>query len=122
MRARSPGRARTPSKGTEMQRVGFQLQVDPTRIDEYVERHREVWPRMLAEISASGRRNYTIFLRPDGLLFGYFEVDDLAASTAYLAASDVAAEWEAESAGFFTQLDGRPDQAFVELREVFHLD
>ena len=105
-----------------MQRVGFQLQVDPTRIDEYVERHREVWPRMLAEITASGRRNYTIFLRPDGLLFGYFEVDDLAASTAYLAASEVASEWEAESAGFFTQLDGRPDQGFVELREVFHLD
>lgn len=105
-----------------MQRVGFQLQVDPTRIDEYVERHREVWPRMLAEITASGRRNYTIFLRSEGLLFGYFEVDDLAASTAYLAASQVAAEWEAESAGFFTQLDGRPDQGFVELREVFHLD
>ena len=103
-------------------RVGFQLQIDPTRIDEYVERHRQVWPRMLAEITASGRRNYTIFLRPDGLLFGYFEVDDLAASTAYLAASEIAAEWEAESAGFFTQLDGRPDQAFVELREVFHLD
>ena len=103
-------------------RVGFQLQIDPARIDEYVERHREVWPRMLAEITASGRRNYTIFLRPDGLLFGYFEVDDLEASTAYLAASEVAAEWEAESAGFFTHLDGRPDQAFVELREVFHLD
>jgi L-rhamnose mutarotase len=103
-------------------RVGFQLQIDPARIDEYVERHRQVWPRMLAEITASGRRNYTIFLRPDGLLFGYFEVDDLAASTAYLADSEIAAEWEAESAGFFTQLDGRPDQAFVELREVFHLD
>ena len=103
-------------------RVGFQLQIDPARIDEYVERHRQVWPRMLAEITASGRRNYTIFLRPDGLLFGYFEVDDLAASTAYLAGSEIAAEWEAESAGFFTQLDGRPDQAFVELREVFHLD
>lgn len=105
-----------------MQRVGFQLQVDPTRIDEYVERHREVWPSMLAEITASGRRNYTIFLRHDGLLFGYFEVDDPAASTAYLAASEVAAAWEAESAGFFTQLDGRPDQGFVGLREVFHLD
>jgi L-rhamnose mutarotase len=105
-----------------VQRVGFQLQIDPSRIDEYVERHRQVWPRMLAEITASGRRNYTIFLRPDGVLFGYFEVDDLAASTAYFAASEVAAEWEAEAAGFFTQLDGRPDQAFVELREVFHLD
>ncbi|MCU1418003.1 MAG: rhaM [Schumannella sp.] len=103
-------------------RVGFQLQVDPDRIAEYEERHRQVWPRMLAEITASGRRNYTIFLRPDGLLFGYFEVDDPAASAAYLAASEVAAEWEAESAGFFTQLDGRPDQGSVALREVFHLD
>ena len=105
-----------------MQRVGFQLQVDSTRIDEYLERHREVWPRMLAEVTASGRRNYTIFLRPDGLLFGYFEVEDPAASAEYLAASSIAAEWEAESAGFFTQLNGRPDQGFVGLREVFHLD
>jgi L-rhamnose mutarotase len=105
-----------------VQRVGFQLLVDPGRIAEYEERHRNVWPRMLAEIAASGRRNYSIFLRSDGLLFGYFEVDDLAASTAYLAASPIASSWEAESAGFFTQLDGRPDQGFVELREVFHLD
>lgn len=105
-----------------MARVGFQLQVDPSRIDEYVERHREVWPRMLDEITASGRRNYTIFLRPDGLLFGYYEVDEPEASATYLAASAVAADWEAESAGFFTQLDGRPDQASVALREVFHLD
>lgn len=102
-------------------RVCFQLQVRPGLIGEYVERHRAVWPEMLDEISASGRRNYSLFLREDGQLTGYFEVDDLAASTAYLAASDVAARWEAESSRFF-DLAARADQAFSPLPEVFHLD
>ena len=105
-----------------MHRVGFQLQVDPTRIAEYEERHRNVWPRMLAEVTASGRRTYSIFLRPDGLLFGYFEVDDLEASAAARAAAPGAAAWEAETAEFFTPHDGRPAPRVVELRQVFHLD
>lgn len=103
-------------------RVAFELQINPDRIDDYVERHRAVWPQMLAELRASGRRNYSLFLRDDGRLLGYFEVDDLDASTAYLAQSTVAADWEAESMHFFTDLEGRPDQSLAPLREVFHLD
>jgi L-rhamnose mutarotase len=106
-----------------MQRICFQLQVSPGRLDEYRERHAAVWPEMLREIAASGRRNYSLFLRPDGLLIGYFETDDLAGSQAYLDRSTVAADWEREMGGFFEQLDGaRPDQAFDRLDEVFNLE
>ncbi|WP_405374144.1 MULTISPECIES: L-rhamnose mutarotase [unclassified Microbacterium] len=104
-----------------MTRVAFQLQVDPALIDEYVARHTPVWPEMLAEIAASGRRNYSLFLADGGRLFGYYETDDDAAAQAYLAASPVAARWEAEMARFFVGLEGRPDQAATPLAEVFHL-
>ncbi|MFT4122963.1 MAG: L-rhamnose mutarotase [Microbacteriaceae bacterium] len=104
-----------------MMRVCFTLQIDPARLDEYRARHDPVWPEMLAEIAASGRRNYSLFLRPDGLLIGYYEVEDAAASEAYLAASEVAGRWEASMAGFFQGLDGRPDQAAEPVPEVFNL-
>ncbi|WP_425838296.1 L-rhamnose mutarotase [Microbacterium sp. PA5] len=103
-------------------RVAFQLQIAADRVDEYVARHSPVWPEMLAEIAAAGRRNYSLFLdRQNARLFGYYETDDDAAAQAYLAASPVAARWEAEMAPFFVGLDGRPDQAATPLAEVFHL-
>ncbi len=104
-----------------MTRVAFQLQVDPALVDEYVARHTPVWPEMLAEIEASGRRNYSLFLGDEGRLFGYYETDDDAAAQAYLAASPVAARWEAEMGRFFVGLAGRPDQAATPLTEVFNL-
>ncbi|GMA22871.1 L-rhamnose mutarotase [Luteimicrobium album] len=104
------------------ERVCFELRVRPELLDEYVARHRSVPPAMLREIAASGRRNYTIFLRPDGLLVGYFETDDLAASEDYLARSPVATAWERDSARFFADLEGRPDQGLTKLRQVFQLE
>jgi L-rhamnose mutarotase len=103
-------------------RVCFQLRVRPERLAEYRERHAAVWPEMLREIAASGRRNYSIFLADDGLLVGYYEVADPQASDRYLAASPVAARWEAEMSEFFTGLDGRADQAAPALTEIFNLD
>ena len=105
-----------------MTRVAFRLTVRPELIDTYVARHSPVWPEMLAEIAASGRRNYSIFLdRENATLFGSYETDDDEASRAYLAASPIAARWEASMAEFFTGLDGRADQAAAPLVEVFNL-
>lgn len=103
-------------------RVAFRLTVRPEMIDAYIARHSPVWPDMLAEIEASGRRNYSIFLdRPTGTLFGYYETDDDEAARAYLASSAVATRWEASMAAFFTDLPGRADQAATPLTEVFNL-
>ena len=104
-------------------RYCFVLQVRPDRIDEYRERHRHVWPEMRDALSATGWRNYSLFLRDDGLLVGYVETDDLAAAQAAMAATGVNARWQAEMAPFFTDLDGRrPDEGFLVLEEVFHLE
>ncbi|MDF2917323.1 MAG: L-rhamnose 1-epimerase [Microbacterium sp.] len=102
-------------------RVCFELRVRPELIDEYVSRHTPVRADMLAEIATAGRRNYSLFLGERGRLIGYYETDDDAAAQAYLAASPIAAAWEAEMAPYFEGLDGRPDQAATALTEVFHL-
>jgi L-rhamnose mutarotase len=104
-------------------RYCFNLQVRPERMTEYVERHREVWPEMLQALRDAGWRNYSLFLREDGLLVGYVEADDLARAQAAMAATEVNARWQAEMAPFFTGIDGRPaDESFQLLTEIFHLE
>jgi L-rhamnose mutarotase len=101
-------------------RYCFNLQVRPERLTEYVERHRDVWPEMQDALRATGWRNYTLFLRPDGLLIGYVEADDLAASQAAMAALEVNTRWQAEMAPFFEGTT--PIEGFPLLTEVFHLE
>ena len=106
-----------------MERVCFLLQVKPDRLDEYKSRHDEVWQDMLAALRETGWTNYSLFLRDDGLLVGYFETPNLEAALDGMEAREVNARWQAEMGGFFEGLDGRrPDEGFLRLDEVFHLD
>jgi len=105
-----------------MPRYCFQLQVKPERIAEYRQRHVAVWPDMLQALHETGWHNYTLFLRPDGLLIGYVESPDLTAAQAAMDATEVNARWQAEMAEFFDDLDVPPDQGFLLLEEVFHLE
>ena len=106
-----------------MQRVCFQLQVRPERIEEYKARHRTVWPELLQALARTGWHNYSLFLRPDGLLIGYVETPSLGAALAGMAETEVNARWQAEMAEFFVDLgDARPDTGFLRLEEVFHLE
>jgi L-rhamnose mutarotase len=102
-------------------RYCFQLQVEPTRLADYKRRHAAVWPEMLDALDRTGWRNYSLFARPDGLLIGYVESDDLSASQAAMDATDVNARWQAEMQDFFADLDVPPDQGFLLLEEVFNL-
>jgi L-rhamnose mutarotase len=106
-----------------MERVCFQLQVRPDRLEEYLERHRNVWPEMQQALRDAGWRNYSLFARDDGLIIGYLECDDFEAALAALGATDVNARWQAEMAPFFIGLgDVRADEGLVRLPEVFRLD
>ena len=104
------------------ERVCFQLQVKPERIDEYRERHAAVWPDMLEALKATGWNNYSLFLRDDGLLIGYVETPSIVEAQAAMARTDVNARWQAEMGDFFVDLDVPPDEGFVRLTEVFHLE
>lgn len=106
-----------------MSRYCFWLQVRPELLAEYRHRHTAVWPEMLRALQDSGWRNYSIFSRPDGLLVGYVEADDLGAAQEAMAATDVNARWQAEMSRYFMGLDGRgPDEGVQLLDEVFNLE
>lgn len=105
-----------------MHRVCFTLQVRPERMEEYVARHAAVWPDMLRALHETGWHDYSLFLREDGLLVGHLRTPDLAAAQAGMAATEVNARWQAEMAEFFVDLDLPPDQGFLQLTEVFHLE
>ncbi|MFJ1750789.1 L-rhamnose mutarotase [Streptomyces sp. NPDC088116] len=116
-----------------MERVCFLLKVRQDRITEYRERHDAVWPEMLQALTECGWRNYSLFLREDGLLVGYLETEDFAAAQAAMAATEVNARWQADMAPFFENDDAPrtmgaafatrpgPDEAMKPLTEVFHL-
>ena len=111
-------------EGTPLvRRVCFCLQVKADRLEEYTARHAAVWPEMLAALHETGWHNYSLFLRGDGLLVGYFETPDLDAARAGMAATEVNARWQTEMSEFFEELDGHaPDVGFLVLDEVFHLE
>ena len=67
--------------GPDVERVCFILRVRRDRLDEYKQRHREVWPQMLDALRETGWTNYSLFLSEDGLLVGYLETEDFSKST-----------------------------------------
>ncbi len=107
-----------------MKRIGFLLRVKPDRIQEYKARHRAVWPEMLDALRRTGWHNYSLFMRDDGLLFGYFETpDSFQAALDGMAKEPINAKWQEYMAPFFENLTGlHADQSMLELEEVFHLD
>jgi L-rhamnose mutarotase len=106
-----------------LERVCFRLQLKLDRLDDYIERHADVWDDMLAALSETGWTNYSLFVDvDDGTLIGYFETPDLEAARAGMAATPVNARWQASMAEFFEDLDGvAPDVGFRQLRHIFHL-
>ena len=106
-----------------MERACFLLRVRADRLDEYRERHCAVWPQMLAALGECGWRNYSLYLREDGLLVGYVETEDFERALACMEERDVNARWQAEMAPFFElPSEERPDTGLERLEEVFHLE
>ncbi len=82
--------------------------------------HTRVWPEMRDALRESGWHNYTLFIKPDGTVFGYFETDEsLEVAQERMRAHPVNARWQATMAPF---VGTRPDETFVLLTEYFHLD
>ncbi|MBZ0296566.1 MAG: L-rhamnose mutarotase [Anaerolineae bacterium] len=106
-----------------MKRVGFLLKVRPDKIDEYKKHHEAVWPEMLDALQRTGWHNYSLFMREDGLLFGYFEAEEsFEASLAGMDKEEINARWQAFMEPYFESMTGRADENMLSLEEVFHLD
>jgi len=105
-----------------VKRVGFQFRINPEKIEAYKQLHKHVWPEMLAALRDSGWHNYSLFMREDGLVFGYFETEqNLSAAQSNMAVKEVNTRWQ-EFMSPFTAGADRPDDNFIELEEYFHLD
>lgn len=97
--------------------------VRPDRLEEYRGRHAAVWPELLRALRDAGWRNYSLFLREDGLLIGYAEADDLAVAQERVARTEVNARWQETMTDLFADLGGdAPDQAWELVPEVFNLE
>lgn len=106
-----------------MHRVCFTLRVKTDRLDEYRRRHRQVWPEMQQALRETGWHNYSLFLRPDGLLIGYLETPDFEQALAGMAGKEVNARWQEWMREFFEDPGNRKaDEQMTTIEEVFHLD
>ena len=102
-----------------MQRICFTLQVRPDRLAEYRRRHAAVAPEMLRALAETGWRDYSLFLRSDGLLVGYLEAEDFEAAQAALARTEASRRWEESMGDFFVDTSAENKRP---LEEVFHLE
>ena len=107
-----------------MKRVGFLLKVREEYIEEYKTHHQNVWEEMKSALVRHGWNNYSLFIRPDGLLFGYFEASEsFLDSLTGMSKEQINTEWQELMSPYFEFLEGSdPDQSIVVLEEVFHLD
>jgi L-rhamnose mutarotase len=104
-------------------RICFLLKIRKERLEEYKQRHATVWPEMIDALQRTGWRNYSLFLRSDGLLVGYLETDDFDEACAAMKKHPVNARWQLEMSPFFETVEGAlPDDRIFQLEEIFHLD
>jgi L-rhamnose mutarotase len=106
-----------------MKRFGFIFRMKPEMKDEYKKAHDEIWPDMAAAIRESGIRNYSIFFRKDGTLFGYLESEDPERAFEYLGGQEVNTRWQKAMDKFFVKSDPELLGPEIEtIEEVFHLE
>jgi L-rhamnose mutarotase len=106
-----------------MVREAFLLHVRPDKIAEYKEHHRTIWPEMQQALERHGWHNYTLFMRPDGLVFGYVETPEgLETARAGMRTEPVYARWQALMAPLFEPSAAlKAGSTSTPLEEVFHL-
>jgi len=105
-----------------MNRISFVLKVRADMLDEYREAHQAVWPEMQDALRRHGWHNYTLFVRNDGTLFGYFETPgSLQDALDGMASEEVNQRWQDAMARFFEGAGDHADTMMEELDEVFHL-
>ncbi|MGI9598902.1 MAG: L-rhamnose mutarotase [Acidimicrobiales bacterium] len=106
-----------------MNRIAFTLQVRPDMLDDYRRHHESVWPEMLDALRRTGWHRYSLYLRDDGLLIGYFETPGtFEQALAGMEGEEVNERWQALMAPYFEGDGAAADTHMVQLEEVFHLD
>ena len=107
-----------------MKRIGFVFKIRQDKLAEYKERHKEVWPEMLDALRRTGWHNYSLFMRDDGTVFGYFETpESLQSALDGMSQEEINNKWQEQMAPYVDSASkAHADESMVELKQVFHLD
>ena len=105
-----------------MDRITFMMRVKDGHQAEYIRRHEEVWPEVMAEHRRAGVSKMGIYMTGRDL-FLYMEVDDYAKAVRVLNKSPIVLRWEEYMAPIMEASDDRrfdPTNPYpVSLPEVF---
>lgn len=100
-------------------RYSFHLTIDKNKIDEYDERHNNVWEDLKTVIKEAGVRNYSIF-RDCTEVFGYWECENLEQTINKINSSPIHAKWQVYMSDIIlTPQDKRLSRP---MKQVFRLD
>ncbi len=105
-----------------MERMAWKGRIKPHCKAEYIKRHDEIWPEMVALLKAAGICNYTIFCTGDEL-FGYYECEKgIAYAEGVQAGSAVVDRWNDSMKDILELEMDRETGAQPKLEVVFRLD
>ena len=104
-----------------MERRCFLLHLKKEKVDEYRASH-DVWPEMREVLKNAGIQNYSLFLRPDGLVVGYLESENIDMSLEKVGNTEVNTRWQNHMAEFFEGGSGDIKEGGPEwLEQYFYL-
>lgn len=99
-----------------MERRAFKLTIQAGTEEEYIRRHKEVFPALLEVFREVGIHTYSIFM--DGCtLFAYMEVDDFKEAMHFLNQHPANIQWQAYMSDILLRND--EGQTMEPLNEVF---
>ena len=102
-------------------KIIWQGRILPGKKEEYIRRHKDIWPEMVENLKAQGISNYSIFCCGDKLI-GYYECDDVEKLRRVKAESPVAKKWS-ESMNGIMELEKTENGSGNEVFEqVFYLE
>jgi L-rhamnose mutarotase len=106
-----------------MERVAFVMKAKAGYEEEYVRRHKEVWPKVLSDMKKAGVHKMSIFMQGREL-FLYMEVENYAEAARVLEDSPESARWEEYMTPIMENAAGEaydPNNAYPDgLPEVFY--
>jgi L-rhamnose mutarotase len=104
-----------------MKRSGFKMKLHPGFRDEYLRRHKEIWPDLVRLLKENGVSNYSIFLDDEtGTLFAYQEQAG-ERSSQDLGTTEIVQKWWKYMADI---METNPDNSPVTtpLEELFYME
>lgn len=102
-------------------KIVWQGRILPGKKEEYISRHKDIWPEMVENLKDQGISNYSIFCCGDRLI-GYYECDDTEKLRRVKAENPVAKKW-AESMDGIMEIDKTGDGSGNEVFEqIFYLE